>query len=335
MAHLTRSQRDQLEALFKSGHRHTQQEMADILGCSQATISRELRRARPPSQRQWYTATTAQHRSEERRRCSYDTRQHWHDNPPVLQYVIGQLRVGKSPDAIAGRMRRKSPWFRTHAVSHESIYRYIWRVQEEGGCLHLHLPRKGKRPKFYGLQGASASRIPHRRDISERPKIVDKKKRCGDWESDLVVSGRSGSGAIATFVERYSKYVQAILLHDQSADEMVRAAREVFSRIPEHLRLTMTHDNGSEISKHEQITEELKIVVYCAEPYRAWQRGLNEHTNGLLRRFFPKGTDFSRVSFEELALAVEKLNNLPRRSLRFLTPKEVFLSGIKDYAFQS
>ena len=140
---------------------------------------------------------------------------------------------------------------------------------------------------------------------------------------------------MATFVDRYSKYFRAVLLVNQSADEMVRAATEVFAPLPEEHRLTMTHDNGLEIRKHEEITKKVGILVYCAEPYRSWQRGLNEHTNGLLRRFFPKGTNFGLVSSEELAAAVEKINNLPRRSLRYLTPKEVFLSGIKDYAFQS
>lgn len=335
MTHLTRAQRNQIETLLKSGHRHSQQEMAAIIGCDQSTISRELRRARPPSLRQWYTATTAQDRATLRRTQSYETRGHWYDDPRVLRYVVDQLRAGKSPDAIAGRMKRASPWHRAHAVSHESIYRYIWKTKEEGGCLHLHLPRKGKRPKFYGLQGASASHIPNRNDISKRPKIVEKNKRCGDWESDLVVSVRGGGGAVATFVERYSKYFHAVLLRNQTADEMVRAATEVFSSMPEERRLTMTHDNGSEICKHEEITRALKIVVYCAEPYRSWQRGLNEHSNGLLRRFFPKGTNFSLISTKELAEAVEKINNCPRRSLHYLTPKEVFLSGIKDYAFQS
>ena len=220
-------------------------------------------------------------------------------------------------------------------MSHESIYRYIWKVKEEGGVLHLHLPRQGKRPRFYGLQRASASAIPHRRDISERPEIVNKKKRCGDWESDLVVSGHNGSGVIATFVERISKYVQAVLLMNRTADAFVRAAREVFQKLPEPLRRTLTHDNGSEIAKHEQITDELKITVYCAKPYSAWQRGLNEHTNGMLRRFFPKGTDFSKILPTDVAMAVEKINNLPRRSLQYLTPKEVFLSEVKKYAFQS
>ena len=333
MSHLTCSERDQIEVLLKAGKK--QQEIADLIGRSQPTISRELQRARPPSHRQWYTATTAQERADMRRAESYEEREHWYDHPRILRYVVTQLRAGKSPDAIAGRMKRASPWHRAHAVSHESIYRYIWKVKEEGGVLHTHLPRQGRRPKFYGLQGASASRIPNRRDISERPNIVDQKKRCGDWESDLVVSPRGMTGAVATFVERYSKYFRAVLLQNQTADEMVRAATEVFALLPEEQRLTMTHDNGSEICKHEEITKNLKIVVYCAEPYRAWQRGLNEHTNGLLRRFFPKGTDFGGITPEELAEAVEKINNCPRRSLHYLTPKEVFLSGIKDYAFQS
>ena len=207
-------------------------------------------------------------------------------------------------------------------------------MKVEGGWLHLHLPRKGNRPKFYGLQSASASHIPNRRDISERPKIVDRRTRCGDWESDLVVRRRGGSGAVATFVERFSKYFQAVLLQNQTSEEMVRAATEVFSDIPEAFRLTMTHDNGSEIVRHEEITTALNIVVYCAQPYSAWQRGLNEQTNGLLRRFFPKGTDFSFISPEDLSEGVEKINNRPRRSLRYLTPKEVFLSEIKEYAFQ-
>ena len=332
MAHLTRSQREQLQAL-----RHAdlpQQEIASIIGCHQSTVSHELQRGRS-SIYFCYNGGKAQERADARWQRSYDKRTHWYDNPVVLKYIVEELREGKSPDAIAGRMKRQSPWHREHAVSHESIYRYIWKVKEEGGVLHLHLPRKGKRPKFYGLHGASASRIPNRRDISERPKIVDKKSRCGDWESDLVVSVRGGSGAVATFVERYSKYFQAVLLENQTAEEMVRASVKVFSQIPEAFRLTMTHDNGSEIVKHEEITATVNIVVYNAEPYRSWQRGLNENTNGLLRRFFPKGTDFSLVQPEEVAIAVEKINNLPRRSLQYRTAKEVFLSEIKEYAFQS
>ena len=150
-----------------------------------------------------YQSEVAQSCADKRRAIAKETVMKWYDNPHVLKYVVEELREGKSPDAIAGRMKRQSPWHREHAVSHESIYQYIWKVKEEGGCLHRHLPRKGRRPKFYGLNGASASRIPNRNDIKDRPKIVEEKKRCGDGESDLVVSARRGSGAVATFVERY------------------------------------------------------------------------------------------------------------------------------------
>jgi IS30 family transposase len=332
MAHLKRSERERIDVLVQLGLQ--QALIATAIGCHQTTIGRELRRNNPHPHMQ-YQAAVAQSCAVLRRAHAKDTVPKWHGDPAVLRYVVEELRDGKSPDAIAGRMKRASPWHRAHTVSHESIYRYIWKVKEEGGVLHTHLPRQGRRPKFYGLQVASASHIPGRRDISERPQIVDQKKRCGDWESDLVVSPRGMHAAVATFVERYSKYFRAVILAHQTADAFNEAAREVFGELPALLRRTMTHDNGSEICKHEEITEKLGIIVYCAEPYRSWQRGLNEHTNGLLRRFFPKGTNFGLVSQEELATAVEKINNLPRRSLHYLTPKEVFLSGIKDYAFQS
>jgi IS30 family transposase len=334
MKHFTRRKRDQLEVLKRSWHKYTQKEIAEIIGCSQSTISRELSRSKP-RERCRYDASVAQRKAEDRRLKSYNSRIRWYENPDVLSYVVKELRDGQSPDAIAGRMKRKSPWHKEHSVSHESIYRYIWKIKEEGGILHKYLPRKGKRPKFYGIKKASASQIPNRNDIKERPKEVEKKERCGDWESDLVVSCRNGSGAVATFVERYSKYLRAVFVENQSANEMVRATTEAFSDVPELNRLTMTHDNGCEITKHEKITASVGIVVYCAEPYRSWQRGLNERTNGMLRRYFPKGTDFSQISAEEIAIAVEKINNLPRRSLNYLTPKEVFRWKIKDYAFQS
>lgn len=324
MAHLNRSRRDQLEALYRA--RLSQSDIASILGCHQSTVSRELAHGGDR-----YAANSAQKRAEERRRRE----KHWYDNPRAFRFVLGLLRRRHSPEQIEGRMKRESPWHRAHAVSAKTIYTWIWHNQEEGGCLFLHLRRRGKRPKWFGVVHTEKVTIPHRRDISERPKIVDRWKRCGDWESDLVVSPRSGSGAVATFVERFSKYLRAALLLDRTANAFVQGAREALAVIPEALRLTMTHDNGSEICAHGRITEALRITVYCARPFHSWERGLNEHTNGLLRDFFPKGTDFHDVSEEELALAVDLINNRPRRSLHFRTPKEVLDAVIKGYAFQT
>lgn len=324
MAHLTRSRRDQLEALHRA--RLPQSDMAEILGCHQSTISRELARGG-----ERYAAKSAQTRAEQRQREEH----HWHDDLRVFKFVLELLRQRQSPEQIEGRMKRESPWHRTHAVSAKTIYAWIWRNRDEGGCLFLHLRRRGKRPKWFGIAHTEKVQIPHRRDISERPKIVDRWKRCGDWESDLVVSPHGGSGAVATFVERFSKYLRAVLVQDRRADTFVIAAHDALTVIPEALRLTMTHDNGLEICGHEQITEDLKITVYCARPFHSWERGLNENTNGLLRDFFPKGTNFQEVSRQELDHAVDLINNRPRRSLHFRTPKEVLDAEIKGYAFET
>jgi IS30 family transposase len=324
MAHLTRSLRDQLEALYRA--RLSQSEIARMLDCNQSTISRELSRGGSH-----YSANAAQRRAEKRQRDE----KHWYDDPRVFRFVLELLRQRQSPEQIEGRMKRESPWFRAHSISAKSIYNYIWKIRDEGGCLHLHLRRRGRRPKWFNVVQGKDVRIPHRKDISERPKIVDRWKRCGDWESDLVVSSRDGQGAVATFVERFSKYLRAALVEDRSADAFVAGAHEALSVIPKALRLTMTHDNGREICGHERITETLKIAVYCARPFHSWERGLNENTNGLLRDFFPKGTNFGEVTREELDHAVELINNRPRRSLNFRTPKEVLDAEIKRYAFET
>lgn len=328
MSHLTCSKRYQLEALHRAGLSQTC--IARLLGCAQSTISRELQRSRPPVYA-CYAATKAHERAMERKRKEH----HWYDDPEVFNFVLELLRQRHSPEQIAGRMRRESPWHRAHSVSAKTLYTWIWRNQENGGCLHLHLRRKGRRPKWFGVIHTEKIRIPHRRDIAERPKIVDRWKRCGDWESDLVVSPRNGGGAVATFVERFSKYLRAVLVQDRSADAFVAGAHQALSVIPEEFRLTMTHDNGLEICGHERITDDLQITVYCARPFHSWERGLNENTNGLLRDFFPKGTDFQEVSQEELDHAVDLINNRPRRSLHFRTPKEVLDAEIKRYAFET
>jgi IS30 family transposase len=244
-------------------------------------------------------------------------------------HVEKELRDGKSPDQIAGRLQERR---RVHTVSHQSIYRYIERDRENGGDLHYCLRYQGKKYKWRGF-AKNKTRIPNRKDISQRPTEVSAKERPGDWESDLVVSCRRGSGAVATFAERTCLYFRAVLVADQSADEMVRASSEALGRFPAEMRRTMTHDNGREISKHEEIAENLSMTVYCARPYRSCDRGLNEWYNRELRRFFPKGTDFSRKTQEDIDAAVDWLNNCPRRSLHYRTPREVFREKLQNMRF--
>lgn len=315
MEHLTRCKRNQLQAL-RFTRRFTQQEMAGIIGCSQSAVSRELSRNTRGAKKR-YSADKAHSRSEERRAHAYVARKRWHDDRKLFMHVLKELRDGKSPDQIAGRMKRQK---QKHMVSHQTIYTYIERDKRAGGALYKSLRYQGKKFKWRGIGGSGYGQIPNRIGIEERPQIVTEKKRCGDWESDLVVSPRNGSGAVATFAERKSMYFKAIRVADQSADEMVRASKEALHDMP---RYTMTHDNGREITKHEKISEQLDITIYCAHPYRSCERGLNEFMNRELRQFFPKGTDFSLISQSEVDSAVKWLNNCPRRSLQYRTPQEV------------
>ena len=263
-------------------------------------------------------------------KSALELRSRWYDNPVLYVEVIFELFDGKSPDQIAGRMQEQG-WKDT--VSHQAIYAYIERDKEKGGLLYTLLRYQGKKHKWRGIS-KDKTKIPNRNDISDRPEIVNTKERSGDWESDLVVSCRSGSGAVATFAERTCIYFRAILVEDQSADEMVRATKEALRDLPAALRKTMTHDNGKEICKHEEITKELKMTVYCARPYRSCDRGLNEWCNRELRRFFPKGTDFSKVTQAEVDVAVEWLNNCPRCSLGYRTPKEAFEEKLQIMHFR-
>jgi transposase, IS30 family len=316
MAHFTQRNRDKLEALKRAGH--TQKEMADIIGCNQSSISRELKRGGSPLQGR-YKATTAQKRADERKEGGYIKLEHWHDDLELLNHVVTELQDGKTPDQISGRRRLKNL---TH-VSHQTIYDYIEKDRGEGGVLYKSLRYQGKKYKWIGFD-KNKTKILNRKDISERPEIVNNKGRYGDWESDLVVSSKKGSGAVATFAERLSMYFQAIKVESKSADEMIRASGKALGDLPENMRKTMTHDNGKEICKHEEIAEMLKIDIYCARPYKSCDRGLNEWMNRELRRFFPKGTDFAKVTQKEIDYAVNWLNNCPRKSLNYRTPKEVF-----------
>jgi len=325
MAHFTQRKRDKLEALKRAGH--IQEDMADIIGCNQSTISRELKRSISLIQKR-YTATTAQQKADERKKNAYDSLNHWHDDQELLNHILDELKDGKTPDQISGRRK----YMNLASISHQTIYSYIEKDKEKGGYLYKYLRYQGKKYKWISFD-KNKTKILNRKDISERPVVVENKERYGDWESDLVVSCKKGAGAVATFAERLSMYFQAIKVESQTADEMVRASKNALGNLPEDMRKTMTHDNGKEICKHEEITKALKIDIYCARPYKSCDRGLNEWMNRELRRFFPKGTDFSQVTQKEIDSAVDWLNNCPRRSLNYRTPKEVFEEQLEIMRF--
>ncbi|OXU15713.1 Transposase, IS30 family [Sedimentisphaera salicampi] len=169
-------------------------------------------------------------------------------------------------------------------------------------------------------------RIPERAPISERPAVVDKRSRIGDWEGDTV-SGKGHGSFVATHVERKTRYLLVGKMDDKSAASMNVTTKRIFRKIPKFKRKTLTVDNGKEFGGFKEMERMVGLCCYFADPYSSYQRGTNENTNGLLRQFFPKGTDFKKVSKAEIDKAVSLINNRPRKCLNYRTPNEMLSSG--------
>jgi len=236
--------------------------------------------------------------------------------PKVKKYIEAKLEIGWSPEVISGRIysdiRRK--------ISFKTIYRYIWEKKSSGSKLHKLLPHQGKRYKYGNPDRCS---IKDRVDITNRPAIVEEKKRIGDIEGDTVVGIKGGGkDCLLTLVDRASKYTIIRKLPNKTAISVENAMNDSYSNtvIP---FLTITYDNGTEFANHKNIAKALGCDIYFARPYRSCDRGLNEHTNGLIRRYFPKGTDFANINEKQIEHVQDLLNNRPRKSLGFLTPNEV------------
>lgn len=318
-SHLTSQERYVISHLNSA--KFSLREIARRLGRNHSTISREIRRNRPkdPSDVYWYyfigpMVEKRRHQARSHRRQSHS---------PLVEYVEKKLRSEWPPEAIAQRLRTEFPHDRRMRVSHETIYRWVFLDAAQGGTLYRHLRRRRKHRRRQKRYGAGRRFIPGRVGIAERPPIVAERSRFGDWEADLIL-GRRGSGAIATHVERKSRYVMASRLADRKAETFNAASLPVYQSLPEELRQTLTLDNGKEFSRFKELESGTGLRVFFADAYAAWQRGTNENTNGLLRYYFPKGTDFRRISDAKLAKAIERLNHRPRKCLGYRTPHEVF-----------
>ena len=302
-------------------------EIARRLGRHHTSISREINRNRPDYADDavyWYYAT--QKIADERLHKARSYRRQNHR--PLVEYVEDKLRLDWPPEAIAARIRIDYPKDEQMRISHETIYSWAYLDASQGGDLHTHLRRRHPRRRRQKRYGSGRRFIPGRVSIDQRPAIIETRKRFGDWEGDTL-EGAKGKGALATHVERRSRYLLAAKLVDKKASTMNAQSIMSFLKLPTYRRKTLTVDNGKEFSQFKELEQETGLKVYFADPYAAWQRGTNENTNGLLRFYFPKGTDFHALPEMELEQIIEKVNQRPRKCLNYQTPHDVFCKNLR------
>lgn len=242
----------------------------------------------------------------------------------LKDFVYSRLEQNHSPEQISGRLKAMFPNDPIMSISHEAIYQHIYRKRQSKLGRHLIslLPYSHTRRRHNRKGGKKKNRIADIKRIDLRPKHIELRKQAGHWESDLMI-GLGHKSAIATLVERKTRFVYILKLESKTSASVTKEIAKKMNRLKPQLRRTMTHDNGMEMANHKWLENNTGMNIYFANPYSSWERGTNENTNGLIRRFFPKKTDFSNVSKEQLPEAQNKLNNRPRKVLGFLTPNEM------------
>ena len=320
--HLTSEERFAIEHFLQQGMSF--RKIALSLGRSHATISREWQRN---SSKNGYRHTTAQARSARRR--SQPRHFRCQNRPALVAYIDEKLRHEWAPEQIAGRICLDHPDDPLMRICAETIYRWIYTEAQVGGNVHRYLRRGRNRRRPRTTYGQGRRFLLERTGIAERPEIVASRERFGDWEADLV-SASFGKAALASCIERKSRYLLLAKVDDKTALSFNTALTEQLLTIPADLRKTLTLDNGSEMAKFKELELATGISTYFCEPHSPWQRGANENCNGLLRQYFPRGTSFQSITEKAVQRAANRLNTRPRKCLGYRTPTEVFsqtLSG--------
>ena len=313
--HLNYEQRYTIECMLKSGHK--KKDIIKALGIAESTLYREL--SRNKRKRGSYNAKYAQMLSDERLKEGH----YKHKFTGYMKKLVNEkIKMDWSPDQITNWCKRKG----IDMVSHERIYQYIWEDKRTGGSLYKHL-RTGQR-KYKKRYGSKLTRgqIPDKVSIDERPEIVNKKTRIGDFECDLIV-GKNHKGALLTIVDRKSCFLIVENTHGKKSDVVAKKLINALAPYKKWVK-TITNDNGKEFAEHKKIAEKLDCNIYFAHPYSSWERGLNENTNKLLRQYFPKNKTLENIDQNYLNYVVDLLNNRPRKNLGYKTPKEVFYQYI-------
>ena len=308
--HLTQEERYQIMEWLGDGYSLTY--IAKQLNRHKSTISREIKRNRGERGYRPYQAHDNAQARRERNRNAREI------EPEVWAEVEELIRLDWSPEQVAGSLKK---------ISHERIYLHVYQDKRQGGDLYRHLRLLRKRRKRYKSNQRRSGPIKNRRTLLERPSEVEARQRIGDWEGDTV-RGKHDQYGVVTLVERKSQYVILRKVESRTAKATREEIEAAFQGL-EKMVHSITFDNGLEFAEHERMEEALNAKIYFADPYCAWQRGLNEQVNGLLRQYFPKGQSLKDITNEELVRVMNLLNHRPRKKLGFRTPHDVLNKSAK------
>ncbi len=352
-SHLTASERVLIDRLRFRGHRSIRQ-IADMIGRSPSTVSRELRRNlwNPSNENEsyrpyrparlktgawtggpYYCASAAQRlagkrreRCVRRRRMSYDR---------LVAWVMDALRRGWSPATMAGRLRLEYPDDPLMRAGHETLYSWVYRQAADGTRdLRAYLPRGHRRRRARKGRRGRRIPIPARVSIHERPAAVQSRREFGHWESDTVIGGGVTRRCINTQVERKTRFLVATLVDSKEAAATAAVEARVFGALPPAARISRTWDNGSESALHLLVDESTGMLTYYADPYSSYQRGSNANRNGMIRRYLPKGTSLDDMAQDELDETARRINGTPLKVLGWLTPAEAWDEQMERLAAQ-
>ena len=318
MSHLTYEQRYTIAQLRQNQYKL--EAIGKIIGKDKSVISRELRR-NCDFRNGFYKADLAQQKCNSRHKEKIK-RIYFTDDIKI--HVDADIKNDFSPEQISGTAKLNA----IPCVSHERIYRYIWADKKVGGTLYQHLRCKGKKYASRGLSNKKRGQIIGRIDIDQRPVIVEKKERFGDFETDLII-GKNHNQAIFTANDRATGLLRMGKVKSKEAIEIETVAIDLLGEFTSILH-TITSDNGKEFANHSAIAKALEIDYYFAKPYHSWERGANENLNGLIRQYFPKGSDFTIITNEQIKYVEDKLNNRPRKRFGYLTPNQVYLTTLTN-----
>lgn len=313
---LTENERYQIDALKKAGF--NQKEIAKQIGRSPSTLCRELKRNKGL---RGYRPKQAQRFAVKRRKTARKARKITLEIRLCIEILI---RQELSPEQVAKYLKDH----KNVSLHHETIYQIVYQDKAQGGDLYKHL-RVASKPyrKRYGHYDRRG-KIKNRVGIEKRPSVVDEYGRIGDWEGDTVI-GSGRKGALLTLVERATLYTVIVRLEGKQAEDLAQAAIREMGDLKQRVH-TITFDNGMEFADHETIAKGLDTEIYFAHPYASWERGINENTNGLIRQYFPKGTDFTQITDEEVIWVMNRLNQRPRKTRGGQSPNELFMGQRED-----